>query len=522
MGTGKNELSWTSLTTYQIDDVPNYATSLNTLVTKENCAILSGAPVLWAIKESFIEAGWSVVSCSYRSDATGSVEDASYYKTQSLDDYGQNLACNENVEFLVSAQDMWNPGESMTLSDGITQIPRGESHRLIYPVFESNLNASGSGVNLLHTTTQYSDGTTTQRGRSWMLLRAPESFSQSEKSLYIVLDYLCGESFTGGESVSAAAVMSSSVPVASQNYIGANSADTYRLGASFKFAAFYGEPTNTTHTPQSCPYRVDELNYITNELPSSGVNAGARGDTKYARIFNLDAVTNGEPNGVTYVNSVYNEDGGIYCNVTQGGVLIYTLGIDIARDTISTFLPVSKSDIGKVIFFSYSSINAYEPTATMYPLNPSAATSFLFRMRYADTAGRIRRPGIFRYFERVGAGQTTSVPGSLTALGYALYNYDASISYQFMGKKDTTYDFTTSTFDATYLELPVCLIDPTIATNIAKGKKPRYIGRLADLKIAPPSGINGLLAKPNGESAYDRLLIGGLWFPYNSEEPPEV
>jgi hypothetical protein len=39
---------------------------------------------------------------------------------------------------------------------------------------------------------------------------------------------------------------------------------------------------------------------------------------------------------------------------------------------------------------------------------------------------------------------------------------------------------------------------------------------MLDIKIGPLNGVMGLVAKPSGESTYDRLLFNNLWLPYNS------
>jgi hypothetical protein len=71
------------------------------------------------------------------------------------------------------------------------------------------------------------------------------------------------------------------------------------------------------------------------------------------------------------------------------------------------------------------------------------------------------------------------------------------------------------TLDNSYIEWPLPVLDISSVTN----GNYRFKGRIPDIKFGPSTGLDGLMSKPTSESTnYDRVLLSGLWFPWNSSE----
>jgi hypothetical protein len=470
---------------YDLDPAQIYDSAVNESI--ESYAVLKGAQILWAMKQSLLDTGnWQFVSCSYRTDATGSSANNYYYPTQSLTSYGQNaqpVDSGNGVKFATSSVDMWTTSSAILASvngyDGI-DLQKNQLHRLIYPAWSTNPYPTSDTL------------VSSSAGRSWVLLKESSGLlSQQGKDLYLALDYCYSYTPTAGT------VITSSV-ISGVTSGGKYKQDATHFGRSINVAVFYGQPKfDTATSPNVRPYRDDEINFI-------GQNATSP-TAVYSGWNTVMDFTNSDP---SHVNCVYNTMGGFYITVSEEAKAKYILGIDKIEDNLAASMP-SKQKVGKVVFLSYSSAVRGDMNNTSTAYVPD-----LFNTnRYGALDGglAIDRSSWFRplkYFKTV---DDTSQPSNLVCLFPTYGNSrigDTPIGFLGWNGKATS-----TTYDNTYVEYPISFLDVDIDTT-----KARYVGRFADIKIAPSAGINGTMARDPVSLEYDRFLLGGIWFPWNGFE----
>jgi len=470
---------------YDLSPAQVYDSAVNESI--ESYAVLKGAQVLWAMKQSILDTGnWEFVSCSYRTDATGSAADNYSYPTQSLTAYGQNaapVAIGKSVKFATSSVDMWTTSSAVLASvngyDGI-DLQKKQLHRMIYPAWSTSVHPISNTL------------VSSSAGRSWVLLKnASGLLSQSGKDLYLVLDYCYSYTPTGGSAITSSVISGSTSG-------GKYKQDATHFGRSINIAVFYGEPKfDATTSPNVRPYRDDEINFIgQNATPATAVYSGWNTTVDF---------TNTDPSNV---NCVYNTEGGFYLIVSEEAKAKYILGIDKIEDSLSSSMS-SKQKVGNVVFLSYSSATRGDMNNTSTAYVPDIFTP----TRYSSLDGGLSIDrsswfGPLRYFKQV---DTTSQPSSLVCL-FPTYG-GSKISDTPVGFLGWNGKATSVTYDNTYVEYPISFLDVGLDAS-----KARYVGRFADIKLAPSAGINGTLARDPDSLEYDRFLLGGIWFPWNGLE----
>lgn len=469
-----------------LESTIDYDSGINLSI--ETYGVKKTASVLWAIKESLSESGWTVMSCSYRTDATGSAGDSYYYPTQSLTTYGQNanpVSIGSGSKFRLSSGDMWTTSSAVLGSD--RDIPTNELHRLIYPVYSPFKHPSANTL------------VSSSAGRSWVLLKNDGDLAKEGKDLYVVLDTINTSWVTTANTPLTASISSS---VVTSTALQANP-----FGKCLNFAAFYGEPNNNPLTsdaisPNVRPYRNDEISSCADDTRLGGALYSVNDWSVPINFTTLDT---------PHVNYVANDSGGIYVIVTENNTAIFTLGIDRIADAISDSLPTTKNEVGDVVFLYHSSYirGAMNSSDSTYASDLFAVTRFSGRDGGAITQSNSWFPSI-KYFSTV---SSTSTPKKvlLTFPSYSA-NGKVSTASSISGFLSHTATNIGTTYDNTYAEHPLILLDVTNA-------KPRYIGRLADIKLGPASGINGVMARDSITFDYDRFLLDGIWFPYVGTEP---
>lgn len=481
MGNGKNERFWETVSYLCSPKAWNEADN----VTKESYAVRKNSETLYYIKEALTQGDWTVVSSSYRTDATGSSGDSYLYKTQSLTSYGQNLgpvSAGNGTNFKAVAGDMWKIDSASLGSD--RDIPAGELNRIIYPA-ALYVSASTPQQRII----------SSSAGRSWSLLRHDGDLNQNGNQLYLVLDYAGAywhqTTNTRNSATSSVALISDQAKI---------------FGRSINIVFFYGQPQNSGSTAISTnvrPYRSDEIEFST-DLTYGSVHYGPTNDWNVLTNFN-----NLSPPHITHL---YNEKGGSYTIITEEGTPSFVLGCDMIEDSLSSSLS-SKTSVGNTVFMSYSAINRDG-------LNRSNAAYLSDLFADSRTTADDGVYGTYdytwfkpiKYFKTVSGASST--PGALITT-YPGFGLQSLISATPQGFLSVTQANSTATFDGTYVEFPMPLLD----IDTLNGKI-RYAGRFADIKLGPAAGINGATART--DDICDRVLIGGVWFPYSGSSGPDL
>jgi hypothetical protein len=508
-GNGKNERYWNWLN-YATDKIDSLTFSIAPGYAREPYTVLKTAPTLYYIKESLLGAGWEFVSCSYRTDATGSAlfPDTGYYPNQTAS-YGQNNRTNPSLQtkFAVTGSDMWITQSATYFTDAYfidNKIPVNEMHRLIYPCNHNTTSSIGGNQNHLISSSV---------GRSWILLKnTREELKQHPggEDLYIVLDY-------------ASAVPSYSANTATSSIVtvdGAVNGQSKRslFGHSVGITFFYGEPQNTVTSEFVRPYRSDELSFEKYSTFSTAT---------YRRLCNSGNVLIAPNTPATInINTVYNDEyGGSYTYITENGSPTFILGIDKIADSLSSSLPTTKYNVGNVFFMAYSTVarnslnfigtqptdlftidreNDIEGPGGIAPWHNGTDFAWFNDCYYQPLA-------YFKINEDAGL-KTESGLFSTIPVYFKDSNFDSQLNA--VGVLSLTSTNATTTLDGTYLEYPLPLLD------VSAGTKIRYAGRIADVKLGPAGGFNGSMGRTG--LYYDRILLGGIWFPFNSDAPPDL
>lgn len=527
MGNGNNEKSW-QVKSWPVISAPEQVDVTNPL-SLETFAVQKNAAVLYYIKESLKLNGWEVMSSSYRTDATGSSGSApDFYPTQSLTAYGQNaavLAVNK-VKFTVADGDKWltQSSDYGAINPSNNTIDVRSMYRIIYPCYSTS--SAAASPDSIHTSSA---------GRSWVLMKNTSSLAQNGKPLYLVLDYLGG--FRGSYLTSSKLALTSSFVTGSLSVQGHDQNQLF--GSAINIAMFYPEAgSEYSGTPFKRPNSPNEITFSKNYVVA-GTSAENGSYNEWQILTNPGAAGNG-----VHVNHIYcTETSGSYTIVSEDAQVRYILGIDIMGNSLSSSI-ASKSNVGSVFIMSYSSFTRNKLNKASIATPTSGGKYFITSdilgakkggdgesnaaVDSSGNASNTSRPYTtpyellwvpsIKYFANI--SDTSNSPSSLLT-AFPIYASSGTIGTvqavysSIHGFLNYTSKESSATYDGTYVEFPLPLLDVSLSTDSI-----RYAGRLTDVKLGPADGQNGTLAQAT--VGYDRILLDGFWFPYSGSTPMSI
>lgn len=564
-----------SNTEQALGDVNNIWTDL---LPKESFYVQVGSQYLYSLKEHLIKAGWTVVSSSYRKGETY-VDNSDPTK---IGFWSLNLTTNANLVspsatwtgitdgttdyytseyFTATDNDGWIPqngyranndpsADSSSFYWGATGVgDANPAWSVIYPGYAPVLQGNLTGMNVSLLTNEQKrrgllghfqlyavSGQKVCLGRSWILLKCPQNFKEPKPSghsanYHILIDYV--------------------------NYDEA----PFNTTTAGKFPIFNPGPANSHYDPANKFGNSINILIFPDYNPGDGLTNVSPGDAadwnsndtyvpapwirpSHLKEMGCTIRTINSDFGSTYFNFISNVENIHYINTisantvdseypgtvllgTTNGIFNFSIVLGTIADPIADEIVQRNAGLntsvfsGKRMFMFWSGMNrkaaaAVDPLQINSILGTTDQVTKVANLQKTIFDSRDKYSSIF-YYNNYSPLHSSGTPKyDYRPLNTCIPTFlsDTSTTKSGASFMLATTPFAKATSDYTYVEWPLPLI---YVQGISKNFN--YAGRMMDIKLGPASAPNGILAKESGSFEYDRVLMGGIWFPYAGTDP---